>query len=375
MFNGLRWQHLVVLIAIVGLAGCLGVLVGSDEPEPEPAPLLESAFEDSNASPSVTGERVTSISDGHDSSEYTDVITSDGLGGFHSELIDGENLERPVGHEVGVTNESWWSLDPETNDSTVFELDSSENISILERDVESYDLEYVGTTMVANRTAHEITFDPKDEGVESGIGLQVGETNYMYPLETVEYPEAELLEGTVWVDAERAYPLALEETYRDVDGGTIEFTMEYDSISFDGTPDPTLFEPPSEEGSAVTEPETSVETFDSRAQAEEALSFSLPEFTLPDEFTTQEHSVDEWDGVQTYHESLDSEDGPVWLSISDSPIESSEPERTDVGAENVSVSTAGDATLINWECDGRYFELSSPLEEERLLELATDIDC
>ena len=115
-----------------------------------------------------------------------------------------------------------------------------------DRQLEFYDLEYRGTETVADRETHVLDVTAKDEAVTDGLSVLVGDTEFVYALETVDpASELEVTEQTIWIDTEYEYPLKERVVAEGVDGEAYEFTERFETVTFEDVDDGTFaFEPP-----------------------------------------------------------------------------------------------------------------------------------
>lgn len=140
----------------------------------------------------------------------------------------------------------------EPNESFDSDAVRSDRAEMANESLQQYDLEYQGTEEIADREAHVLAVEAKAEEVERGISLLVGDTEFVYALETDEVPEEPtIVEQQIWVDAEYDYPLKERLVYEGSNGERHEMVYEFETVSFnEGLDDETFtFEPP--EGTVV----------------------------------------------------------------------------------------------------------------------------
>lgn len=377
----------IAVLALVVLAGCTTIV--TDDSEPDAEELVADALSMADREAAVTGERTVSFDDGNWSHTATERVWERSPAQTHSKVLStSDDSGGSVGDRYVRNDSTIWVTDSDAGDVTAFDVGDPPTSPPLE----NYTIEYEGTDTVANRSAHVVTIEPSAETIDRHVGLVVGDTQYVYPLETSPTPVTEYEGGTLWIDTEHAHPLKIQETYTDVDGGTLAVSVTYETISFEDDVDADRFEPPfgDEDGvddggdadneSAVTEPEPEYTEFDTREAAAAELDFDVPTLSFPEEYERQEIAVDRWDGLQTYHEEYAVGGDWLFVSISEDDLRPDEPDRTAVGELNASVVSLEHATVVTWHCgdagdDGLTYELSSSLEEDRLLERAEAIGC
>ena len=120
-----------------------------------------------------------------------------------------------------------------------------------ERYLEEYAVTAVEETTVDGQDAYRVAFDPPaNETIERSVGVVVGDTEYVLPLETSEVDGTYADSVELVTDRERFFPLE----YR-VEADDLELSITYSDVTFDGGIDDErfVFEPPE---SATVENET-----------------------------------------------------------------------------------------------------------------------
>ncbi|MFP9192702.1 LolA family protein [Natronosalvus vescus] len=374
------------------MAGCTAVLPG--EGQPDGGTLLEDALDSADDTPTVVGERTVTF-DGSETTHTTrERVWERQPTATRSEVISIEGFDGGYTNDLIVRNGSTvWLADTETGEVTSHDLESNHTGLSFDDRLERYEVTYEGTDTVANRSAHVVSVEPREEAIEQGVGFLVGDTHYLYPLETSPYPETDVREQTLWLDEEFGYPLKVEQTYTDIDGTTLEVTVSYDSITFGADLEDDLFDPPvpedaesdgsetdendtgETENDSGTEPETEYVEFDSREEAASYLSFDVPSVTFPAAYERQSIAADTWDGVQTYHEEYLIGDDMFWFSVSEGDLHPEDPDCEGVSELEASVTTVYETTLVTWTCGELTYEVSSSIDEDDLLEQAERIGC
>ncbi|MCU4754427.1 hypothetical protein OB919_21060 [Halobacteria archaeon AArc-curdl1] len=375
----------IALLVIVVLAGCT-TFVSSDT-EPDPELLLEDALSGSEAS-ELIGERSVVFEDSARNYTTTERVWIRPPAEERTELLESEGIEGATPGDVTIQNATtFWRVFDDGEEIERYDIEPTnertpESDTDVAKDLEQYSISYEGTDTVANRSVHVIEYEPKDETVETGIGFLVGDTQYVYPLETAATPETDFQGGTLWIDTEQHYPLKTQERYTDPDGTTLEVTSTFESVTFDVEIGDEKFEPPAtetqpDESTPPAEDEPAITgyvEFDDRANAEEQIPFTLPEATFPD-FERVELAADGFDGVVTAHKTYESDEHLLWFSVSDGDLRGEDPDAEGVGPMNATVETAYDLTLVTWDCGELTYQLSSELGEETLLEFAASVGC
>ncbi|APX00133.1 DUF2092 domain-containing protein [Halobiforma lacisalsi AJ5] len=275
---------LCLLVLVVPLSGCVVLEDGDDGPSttapkpgpeaeseqsPDPAAVFEGAFVHSEALENVRGERTTTVTIGEpgDAETRTErvAVVERPYVEYRSEVLESSAPDR-VG-EVYVSNASvsWW-YDPDGPSASYFPVEEpfdddavrADRAAQADRQSDLYDLEYLGTETVADREAHVLAVEAKNETVAEGISLLVGDTEFVYALETID-PTEKLVadEQRLWIDAEYEYPLKEElvvsaESADDADRYVM--TERFETVTFndgDVGDDTFAFDPP--ENATVTD--------------------------------------------------------------------------------------------------------------------------
>ncbi|SEH11586.1 Outer membrane lipoprotein-sorting protein [Natronorubrum sediminis] len=245
-----------VLTLILTLSGCVALESISSQESEDPAPedVFEGAFVHSDDLEDVEGIVTTTVTDGNETIEEREDRAERPYVEQRSETLESTDDDREG--EVYVSNESmsWW-YDSDAQAATYFESDEpfdtdevrADRAEMADEQRDLYDLEYQGTETIADREAHVLDVEAKDEAVEAGLSILVGDTEYVYALETVD-PDDELdvVEQTIWIDTEYAFPLKEHLVVDDPDGDRHELTERYETVSFNqDLGDETFdFEPP-----------------------------------------------------------------------------------------------------------------------------------
>ncbi|USZ72526.1 LolA family protein [Natronosalvus halobius] len=383
------WTHdglvLAAITLVVICAGCTVAISGETQPDGEM--LLQEAVT-ADGVPPLTGERAVTFTDSTGTYETTERVWERPPSKMRSDVIDSVGFEES--HEGGIVvrnGSTLWLADGETDDVTVYDLEaeseteteSDDEARFLGEHLDQYDISYEGTETVANRTTHVVSVEPKETTVDRGIGVLVGDTRYVYPLETSAYEETDFEVGTFWIDDEHGYPLAMQGTYTDVDGTELEVTSAFETVTFGADLEAGLFDLPAENDTdderSVEEPEFEQHGFADRSEANEYLRFEVPNATFPAEYERQSVSADQWNGVQTYHEEYRVGEDLLWFSVSEGDLRGDDPDREGIGELEATVSTFNGTTLVTWDCGELTYQVSSSIGEATLLERAEEIGC
>ncbi|WIV67699.1 LolA family protein [Natrialbaceae archaeon AArc-T1-2] len=255
-------NRLVASVCVLAFVAVLGGCVALEPPtsdEPDHKALFEQAFVHGDDLEAVYGERVTEATDGEETATTVHAVAERPYVEYRSEVLESDDPDRVGDVYVSNATTTWW-YDPDTNVTERFVTEEPfENEDVrtaradeADRQLELVDLEYRGTDVVAGREAHVLEIEAKAEAVERGVSVLVGDTEFVYALETAD-PADELVvtEQTVWIDAEYGYPLQ-ERLVVDGDEEYV-LTERFETVTFtdDLADDTFVFEPP-EDAEVVT---------------------------------------------------------------------------------------------------------------------------
>ncbi|ELY61226.1 LolA family protein [Natronolimnohabitans innermongolicus] len=251
------------LVVLLLLGGCVSYTAPGDDPD-EPADpdvdaesLFEAAFVHGDTLEDVEGTVISEATDGNQTLGDRERIQERPYTDRRSETLEASNADRDG--TVYVANETtrWWyypelqAADYYVPADAPFDDDEirAERAETAETELEKHNIEYRGTEEVADRETHVLDVEAKNETVERGISVLVGNTEYIYALETVDLEaedEYRIVEQTLWIDAEYEYPLKEEVVWEGPDGTEIVMTERFESVTFNsGFGDETFdFEPP-----------------------------------------------------------------------------------------------------------------------------------
>jgi outer membrane lipoprotein-sorting protein len=219
------------------------------------------------------------------------------------------------------------------------------------RTIEAYDVTYLGTDTVADRTTH-------------GFRL------------TASSAAAVDFTRTLWLDAEYYYPLRVNQTVR-LENETYHSSLRVENVAFNADLPDGTFELDVPENATVETP-NDARTFDSLAALRENVTMSVPDPDVPDGYEFVGARLVDRNGTQVTVQYGD--DGALF--VSKSATISNETDRFGSG-ENVTVAdhdarylTTGQANMVTWSCGGNeYSVVGAPLGKEALLAVAESVAC
>ncbi|GAB3665142.1 LolA family protein [Halopiger thermotolerans] len=258
-----RFVALLGAVALlVALGGCAVSVPTSDgsgagagtTSDPDPDALFESAFVHADDLEDLEGIRTVEMTAGNDTVSERVRVEKRPYTDERSEVLNAS--EPSVIGDRYVSNASMtWSYDPDAATAYRFEpaepFDDeairSDRAAMAAEQRELYDLEYAGTARIANREAHVLEIEPKNETVERDVSVLVGNTEFVVPLETAPVEtDLGVVEWSLWIDAEYDYPLKERLVYEGENGQRHELRMAYETVRFNvGLEDERFaFEPP-----------------------------------------------------------------------------------------------------------------------------------
>ncbi|WP_226040958.1 DUF2092 domain-containing protein [Natrinema sp. DC36] len=256
----------VLGIIVVGvlLSGCIAFDApssGPDNPDgpddsdgPDPEAVFEGAFVHADDLEDVQGNRTSEVTNG--SVTVTELVRVQERPYIdeRTEVLDASDPAAKGNVYVSNASKNWFYF-PDSQVAQYFKPDEpfdnervrSDRAKMADQQLEKYDLEYQGTEQIAGRDAHVLDVEAKNETVEKGISAIIGDTKFVYALETSD-PKDELqaVEQTLWIDTEYDYPLKERVVFEQPNGERIVMTEQFESVSFNtGLDDETFtFEPP-----------------------------------------------------------------------------------------------------------------------------------
>lgn len=246
----------VVLVSAL-LSGCVALDSSPDdgnESEVDPEAVFEGAFVHADDLQDVQGNRTVNVTNG--TVTMTERVRIQKRPYVDDRSVTLDSSDPATIGDVYVSNATRnWFYYPDAQLAQYFEPEEpfdndavrADRADMAERRLEQYDIEYRGTETVAGRETHVIDVEAKNETVEKGVSAIVGDTEYVYALETSSpKEELETVEQTLWIDAEYEYPLRSKVVFDVPDGERIVLTQRFESVAFNtGLEDETFaFEPP-----------------------------------------------------------------------------------------------------------------------------------
>ncbi|ELY61227.1 LolA family protein [Natronolimnohabitans innermongolicus] len=250
-----RLAILLGVLVLIGLAGCVAVSPPSNAgDEPDTEALFEHTFVYGDDLEDVTGEMTIEVTGGEESISETVRVYDRPYAHDREEVLETPDPEREGHVFASDPSGAWWyypeqSLAERHEAAEPFESAEirSDRAEMAEWQREWYDLEYRATEEIADREAHALEMELREEAIEDGVSVLVGNTEYVYALETVDAPdELTVVERTVWIDDEYGYPLKERQVFELGDGERYELVERFETVEFNsGLEDETFaFEPP-----------------------------------------------------------------------------------------------------------------------------------
>ena len=219
-----------------------------------------------------------------------------------------------------------------------------------------YDVNYLGTETVDGRETHVVEIN----GTLRGRGAMM--------LSNVTQ--------TLWIDAERYFPLKYYQTW-DRPDGSYEVTQTYTNVTFDPRFDDADFEFAPPENVTVTEQTyPSIESYDSRAELVERVDIPVPDPAVPDGFTLQQGQL--IDGTsQSVSLTYANETAEVVVTVRNATYErSGNGGEITVNGRNGTYSEFGESGIASWTCGDRsYSVLAEGLNRSFVIGVAESIRC
>ena len=247
-----------VLVSVSLLSGCVAVPSSDDSGEPDPEAVFEGIFVHSDDLEDVRGEMTTTVTHGNETVTEVLEVAERPYVEYRDEVLESSDPRYDRVGDVYASNATvtWWYY-AESNTAQYYEhADPFDDEAVradraaqAERQRELYELSYRGTDDVAGREARVLELAAANESVEDQLSVLVGDTEYVYALETTAIDSTDqfyVVEQRVWIDTEYEYPLKEEVIWETANGERVVMTERFDSVSFnEGLADETFeFEPP-----------------------------------------------------------------------------------------------------------------------------------
>ncbi|WP_226005927.1 LolA family protein [Natrinema salinisoli] len=259
---------LIALVVCVLLSGCAVLEPSVTDPDPnqsnpDPEVVFEGAFVHAEDLEDVRGKETTEVTNGSETITEVVRVAERPYVDYRSGVLESSEPDQ-VGDIYGSNASGSWWYDAASETASYYEAEErfdnddvrSARADEAERQLELYDLEYRGTERIADREAHVLAVEAKNETVERGISAIVGDTEYVYAIETSDpSDDLEAVEQTLWIDTEYDYPLKERVVFEEPDGERIVMTERFDSVAFNVGLEDERFDPPE---NATTENSTAV---------------------------------------------------------------------------------------------------------------------
>jgi len=223
--------------------------------------------------------------------------------------------------------------------------------------IEGYEVAYLGTERVADRTAH---------------GFQM----------TAVTDAAVGLNRTLWLDAEYYYPLRSEQTVA-FDDRTYEISTHLEDVTFDAGLSPDAFDWTPPANATVDTVGFDTERFESEAALAAAAPVSAPSPDVPEEYAFESGRVTGGNVTQVAVEYADADGETVTVSkvVTDHNESGAGPgfdagENVTVAGQDARYLVTGQSALVTWGCgDVQYSVMATGLDREGLLAVAESVAC
>lgn len=222
-----------------------------------------------------------------------------------------------------------------------------------------YDVSYLGTDAVDGRETHVVRINGTLAG---GNATDLGVTN---------------VTQTLWIDAERFYPLKYDQRFR-LNDEHYEINMTYENVTFDPGFDESTFEFDPPENVTVEEqslPETT--SHDSREALAAASTMRVPDPDLPSDFEPEgfRRTAGSYRSVSLEYANATAEISVTKMNRT-AANGSDDAERVTVDGRTVRYSEFGSVRMATWECEERrYSVLGRNASRSLVLDVAATVEC
>ncbi|MDF9745086.1 LolA family protein [Natrinema salsiterrestre] len=370
--------------AAVALAGCVGYTDRNDEP-PSSEDLVEDAIETRRHMSSLEARRVMTVETPDETVERVERVARRPPAKQRIEVLESTDPDVPAG-SVTVTNRATtWEYNPsaETVDKQYHpnKVDTDSTRLVLETLLEDSRLSHDGTERIDGREAHVIETRPPVDDIGPTIDLVVGDTTYVVPLRATGDLEELDVSRTVWIDDAYGYPVKERNAISD-DGETRhELTVTYENLSINEPLESGTFtyEPPSD-ATVVTDGPEPEGVFDSLPAAEDAVPYPLPQPDVPEPYVLDRVTVVEKAERFGTTATLWYNDPNVIAKELFVAVREVQRFRPDALEEiefdgHTAYRRDGRIQSVFWACDDLNYEVSSLIDGEPLLEIASSIGC
>ena len=389
MTRRLRLGPVLAVLSAVLLAGCTGVVVFTDDREPElPDPETIAETHESLEAYSFEG-RITSSGLENESSfrAVMTTIVRPGAGEVYEEIIN-ESGTRSISVSNGTTR--WVYTEGQQTVTREPAPDSQRRLAIVDDLVQAVKstggtdpprlfpafpgatsgqgsdtgaattlgdstvaaVSYEGTETVAGRETHVIAAEHSDQ---SDVSL-VDDSQF---------------EQSIYLDTEWYVPLKIEAVTRT---GERTYRTEYvaESVNFDPEIEPGLFEFEPPESATVVDPTERFETIENR-RALEATVADLPDPQLPDGVSFKQAMVDRETGGITLSYTGDQRQLVVSRTPADGP-EQPDGESVELD-EQTGYYSEDPVPTVAWTCGGDRYDVVGEFDRDQLVQIAASLAC
>ena len=340
------------LAVLLVTSGCLSGPLGSDLTTDQIGERIEQKYTEID---SYEANVTTTISGANmDQTTVMHTVAKPKAGMTYTEYTSPDSMAG----DLAVSNGSaMWTYDASENtaqklDLSGLELPMTPNYGqLIEQFTNQYDITQKGTATVADRDTYVLELTPKND-------TEVA------------------MNGTVWIDTERWFPVKTELSMS-VQNETTTVTTVYRDLTFNtGVPNSTFeYEPPAD---ATVETTTlpSIQTYDSRDAAAQNVSYALPEPDVSESFNLNQVSVTRSEGNVSV--SIQYANETTSLSVMKRNYQmgtSPDGEMVSIHGETGTYQNLGSLGIVTWDCGGYKYSVSGSLSEAALIATAESIEC
>ncbi len=276
-----------------------------------------------------------------------------------------------------------WTYDEGTDEVTKYDLTDSGGVIVPALQYDHYDrllsalnVTYAGTERVAGHEAQVVVFnDTSEEPTTAGIEVLVGDTEISLAETTLSRPVV-LAEHRLWIHAAEDYPLKRQTTLVGREGSSVKFTTRYDRIEFETDPDEDTFQfDPPEDATRQDPPEMDSERFDSIEAAASAVSYRVPDPTVPERFELDSVIVSRVNGSTRVRVAYADGNESVRVRVLPDVDHDIEGMSVTVGDHAGTLTGGYGTSSLYWQCAGRTYAVYGPVSASEKLSIAESIDC
>ncbi|WP_161973226.1 DUF4367 domain-containing protein [Halostella litorea] len=372
----------LLLVGMIALSGCLGAVAPGDSPTETDTDDPTTELPNDRAATDTTTDRGDAAEPPTDE-ELTEQFRNR-LSSLESIAMTTERTVVLDGNETTAESRTWARLDTgETRVETISSEVAAGDVTLVnESGLLRYDSSE-GTVTVYNRS----------EPTQGTFGTLFGNLENT----TVEYEATEQVDGekayrvsitpansagtdidvTGWLDAETYFPTRIESA-AEVGENDVTTTVNYENVTLNpDLPDSTFtFEnlPDDVEFRQYETPDTA--TYDSREALTAASNLTVPDPDVPEGYEFDSGRTFAGDNERVFVTYTNGTD-EFGVTKVDTTYES-----PGAGGENVSVGDhrgvydeAGNTGSVSWTCDGQTYSVYGPFDEDRLVEIASSMEC